>query len=148
MSYSQKVLIRGTSKQIFDAIANHVQKWWGNTDSSVSAIGDEFTTNFDKTYWKFRISEFKSNTKIVWECIDARHIHTGYDGIEKEWLGTLVEWTLEESGEQQTTLHFKHNGLTSDLNCYEICTPAWEMFVTKSLKSFIETGKGMPILYY
>ena len=108
-------------------------------------INDVFTTSFDKTYWKFRISEFDPSTKVVWHCIDARHVHSGYDGIEKEWIGTSVEWVLEPKGDS-TTLHFSHNGLVPSLNCYEICTPAWEMFVTKSLKSFVETGKGMPIL--
>jgi hypothetical protein len=147
MSYTEKVLIKGSRKQVFDAISRHVQEWWGNTDSQVTAVGDEFTTSFDKTYWKFKISEFEHNSKIVWNCIDARHIHTGYDGIEKEWEGTSVEWMLEEgSDKNETLLHFAHNGLKSDLNCYEICTPAWEMFVTKSLKNFIETGKGMPSL--
>lgn len=146
MSYSQKVLINGTPEQIFDAIANHVQAWWGNTDNGVAAIGDEFTTSFDQTYWKFRITQFEPNAKIVWHCTDARHIHKGYDDIEKEWVGTSVEWNIEESNGQQTALNFAHNGLTSDLNCYKICTPAWEMFVTKSLKSFVETGKGMPVL--
>lgn len=146
MSYSQQVLIEGTSEQIFNAIAKNVQQWWGITDSPVSVVGDEFTTSFDKTYWKFTISKFEPNVKIVWDCIDARHIHTGYDGIKSEWLGTSVEWTLEELDTEQTIVHFQHNGLTPDLNCYEICTPAWELFVTKSLKSFVETGKGMPSL--
>jgi uncharacterized protein YndB with AHSA1/START domain len=146
MSYTEEVLIKASNKQVFDAISQHVQKWWGNTDCSVRAIGDEFTTTFDKTYWKFKITEFEADIKIVWSCIDARHIHTGYEGIEKEWVGTSVEWILEESGKDETLVLFKHNGLVPELNCYEICFPAWEMFVTRSLKSFVETGIGMPYL--
>lgn len=146
MSYSTSVLIKEKPEAVFNAIARSVQKWWGNTNSHVSKLGDEFTTSFDKTYWKFKISEFEPNSKIVWNCIDAKHIHSGYDGIEKEWIGTLVEWKLEGKNQNETFLNFTHNGLVPKLNCYEICFPAWERFVTQSLKSFVETGKGMPHL--
>ena len=27
------VLINGTTQQVFNAISQHVQKWWGNTDN-------------------------------------------------------------------------------------------------------------------
>jgi len=146
MSYTTKVSINGTKQQVFNAITQHVQKWWGNTDNSVSSVGDEFTTSFDSTYWKFKIFLFEPNTKIVWECIEAKHIHNGYDGIEKEWEGTLVEWNLEEKSQNETILNFTHTGLVPQLNCYEICYPAWERFVTQSLKSFVEIGTGMPHL--
>ena len=146
MSYKTQVLISGNRKQVFEAIAQQVQNWWGNTDYSVSAINDEFTTSFGQTYWKFKISTFEPYATIVWSCIDAKHIHDGYQGIEKEWIGTTVEWRLEAVNPNETLLHFAHNGLVPNLNCYEICFPAWERFVTKSLKSFIETGVGMPHL--
>lgn len=146
MSFTTKVLIKGSKEDVFEAISQHVQKWWGNTDSSVCKIGDEFTTSFDKTYWKFKISEYQPFSKIVWNCVDAKHIHSGYNGIEKEWIGTSVSWSLEKNGKMETYLHFTHNGLIPELNCYEICYPAWKRFVTQSLKDFVETGIGMPHL--
>lgn len=146
MSYTTSVSIEANSKIIFNAITQSVQEWWGNTNTAVSKLDDEFTTSFNKTFWKFKILEFKPNYKIVWQCIDAKHIHTGFDGIEKEWIGTNVEWNLEEKSHNETILNFTHNGLVPELNCYEICYPAWERFVTQSLKSFVETGKGMPHL--
>ena len=146
MSYSTQVLIKGPPRQVFEAIAHHVQQWWGYTDLPVRGVGDVFTTRFDTTFWKFEVSTFEPHSHIIWHCIEARHIHKGYEGIETEWIGTSVEWKLEAVGEQDTLLHFLHNGLVSELNCYEICYPAWEYFVTQSLKQFVETGKGMPAL--
>ena len=146
MSYTTQVLIKGSKEQVFSAISKNVQKWWGNTDDPVAAVNDEFTTSFDQTFWKFKIAEFEPFSKIVWNCIDARHIHSGYTGIEKEWLGTSVVWSLEEIAPTETLLHFTHDGLVPELNCYEICFPEWERFVTQSLKSFVESGKGMPHL--
>jgi hypothetical protein len=146
MTYTQQVTISSNSERIFNAITENIPKWWGKTDFPVRKLGNEFTTSFDRTYWKFRISEFIPNSKIDWECIDARHIHQGFNGIEKEWVGTVVEWNINQISDSESILSFRHNGLTPDLNCYEICTPAWDRFVTVSLKSFIETGKGMPHL--
>ena len=146
MSYNKKVLISSDSKEIFTAINQNVQQWWGNTDTPVSKVGHEFTTCFDKTYWKFRIIDLTPYRKIVWKCFEARHVHNGYNDIEKEWVGTFVHWTIESISSKESELSFSHDGLTPDLNCYEICTPAWDRFVTQSLKSFVETGVGMPHL--
>jgi len=146
MSYTQQVTIASSSEKVFKAITENVQKWWGNTDLTTRKIGDEFTTSFDKTFWKFRLLELIPKNKIVWQCIDARHIHKGYEGIEKEWIGTTVQWTIHSKSDEESILTMQHNGLTPDLNCYEICTPAWDRFVTESLKRFVETGTGMPYL--
>jgi hypothetical protein len=43
-----------------------------------------------------------------------------------------------------TAVAFAHEGLTPEVECYEVCTNAWSMFVTGSLKSLIETGEGQP----
>lgn len=116
MSYKQEVIINARPEKVFDAIAKDVQKWWGFTNSPVNKVGDEFTTRFSPTYWKFRISEFLPGEKISWECIDATHVHRGYENIEKEWVGTVASWELKSENEQ-TKVNFSHNGLTTELNC-------------------------------
>lgn len=146
MSFHLQVTIAAQPAEIFTAIARHVQQWWGYTDNPVSQTGDTFTTRFDQTFWTFMIAELVTPQKIVWECVDARHVHEGYNGIETEWIGTRVEWIIEPISEGQSILKFQHDGLTPDLNCYEICTPAWERFVTQSLKAYVESGVGMPHL--
>ena len=88
---------------------------------------------------------YKPDHKLVWRCVKANHVVKGYEGIEEEWLNTSVEWTLNTNG-TGTTVQFIHNGLRPELNCYEICSTAWEMFVSQSLKRYIETGKGTPVL--
>lgn len=145
MNYNQIVEISANQEKIFKAITQSIEKWWGPTDLPVTKIGDEFTTRFDETFWKFKIIEFQKFDKITWECIDAKHIHSGYENIEKEWIGTSVHWSIESLG-LTSKIIFTHTGLTPELNCYDACKPAWDMFITKSLKSFVETGIGMPYL--
>ncbi|HEX8958974.1 MAG TPA: hypothetical protein VF770_04050, partial [Solirubrobacterales bacterium] len=37
-----------------------------------------------------------------------------------------------------------HVGLVPAWACYDVCRDAWGMYVRDSLRSLIETGKGMP----
>jgi uncharacterized protein YndB with AHSA1/START domain len=146
MAFELNVFIASKPENVFNAINQHLHDWWGETDHTVNAVDDVFTTQFKPTRWMFKVTEFVPNERIVWECIEAFHVHTGMTGIEKEWLGTRVVWSMSAAHEG-TRLHFRHDGLTPDLNCYEVCSPAWEMFVTQSLKQFVETGKGMPAYF-
>ena len=146
MPFNLRVRIEASSDKVFDAIANSIQDWWGITKGESNKPGGEFYTTFKPTKWTFRVDVFEENRLIVWDCIEAYHVHSGYEGIEKEWLGSKISWELEEVG-NSTQLRFSHDGLEPNLNCYEICTPAWEMFVTQSLKAFVESGKGMPAYF-
>jgi hypothetical protein len=42
-----------------------------------------------------------------------------------------------------TELRFRHEGLTSELDCIEMCTRGWDHFIA-SLGRYVETGHGMP----
>jgi hypothetical protein len=65
---------------------------------------------------------------------------------KQEWNGTAVRFDiLEEEG--GTRVVFTHDGLTTDDDCYDICTNAWGMFVNGSLKARIDTSKGAPYVF-
>jgi hypothetical protein len=39
---------------------------------------------------------------------------------------------------------FTHIGLVPEYECYEACNQGWTHYIQNSLKSLIETGKGLP----
>ena len=137
MNYTQEITTKVSPEVIFKAITNQLNDWWGKTDSSISKIGDEFTTSFGNAFWKFKIKDLKQNEKVTWQCID------GEPEFNAEWIGTKIYWNISSS-EGNTKLLFAHDGLTPDFECYDICAPAWDMFITESLKNFLETGTGNP----
>ena len=137
MNYNKEIMVSTSPELLFLAITEQLELWWGKTDVSVTKIGDEFTTSFGNAFWKFRITEFIRNKKVAWECID------GQPEFENEWVGTKLSWNIESVG-HQAKLSFTHDGLTPSFDCYDVCAPAWDMFIAASLKSFIETGKGRP----
>lgn len=137
MDYSKEIYFDCSSETLFEAITQRLELWWGKTDTPVFKVSDEFKTSFGKAFWKFKIKEFESNTNVVWECID------GQPEFEHEWVGTTLHWLISSEGEK-TKLSFTHVGLTPSFECYDVCAPTWDMFLCKSLKSFVEMGKGMP----
>jgi hypothetical protein len=45
---------------------------------------------------------------------------------------------------EKTEIHFIHEGLVPDYECYNVCSDAWGSYIRGSLKSLIATGKGSP----
>jgi len=135
LNYNQEFTTNVNPEIIFKAITQHLNDWWGNTDNTVFKVGDEFTTSFGNAFWKFQIIEFELNNKVTWKCID------GKPEFNAEWIGTSIYWNISSSDEF-TKITFIHDGLTPEFECYDICAPTWDMFITKSLKNFIETGIG------
>jgi hypothetical protein len=60
---------------------------------------------------------------------------------KKEWLNTKLIFDFNESN-GTTTLTFTHEGLTPDIECYKLCEPGWNHWITRSLFSYFTTGKG------
>ena len=137
MNYHNEVIVSANPEMVFEAITKKLGEWWGKTDLPVSKVGDEFTTNFGNAYWKFRVTEYVPDAKITWKCID------GQPEFNNEWVGTTLFWNIESS-DSKTKINFMHDGLTPDFKCYDICAPTWDQFISTSLKSFVEIGKGMP----
>jgi len=69
--------------------------------------------------------------------MDANQKISGLEGVEKEWVGTKIHWELYELGEQRTLLKFKHEGLVSDLVCFDFCSQSWHRFLHESLVDYL-----------
>jgi hypothetical protein len=143
MNYEISIKVRADKENAFKAIASELDKWWGKVDNPVSKKGDEFSISIGKTKWRFVISNFSQYDQISWKCIDAVHFVDGLTNIKEEWLNTELVWTFNEiDGDVEVSL--LHNGLTPELNCYNICESGWNFFISTSLKNYLETGHGNP----
>lgn len=47
------------------------------------------------------------------------------------------------STKEGTQIHFTHEGLTPQIECFENCSAGWDFYIKKSLKNFIEKGEGI-----
>jgi hypothetical protein len=60
-----------------------------------------------------------------------------------DWVGTRPAFTITPVDDDTSELHFRHYGLTAELDCIEMCTRSWNHFIP-SLREYAETGSGAP----
>lgn len=140
-TYAMEFEVPSPSNVVYTAI-NNVSGWWTqNITGNSKKIGDVFTVTFGETFIQLKVTELRTNFKVVWEVVDC-HKHFLKD--KKEWVGTKIHFDIENVDYENTKLKFVHKGLVSALECYEICCDAWGRYLHGSLKKLITTGKGTP----
>jgi hypothetical protein len=139
-SYTATIEVAASPQQAFDAI-NDVAGWWGRITGSTAAVADEFVYIVPGLHYSgFRVVERDPGRAVAW-LVTGSFVDFAED--KKEWTGTTVRFAIEETPGGARVV-FTHEGLAPEVECYDVCTSAWRMFITGSLKSFIETGRGAP----
>ena len=136
--YKQVVKIETYAANAFEALTRQIDKWWGDMDSIVLGKNDIFKVSWGEPWYQFKVAEYEPNKKITWECIDANQIIGGLEGVEKEWVGTKLHWQIEEIKEDVVQVSMTHEGLVPDFICYDVCSNAWDHFITGALKNYLE----------
>lgn len=138
-NYEHTITVKVTPMRVFEALTREMSKWWTNMTSVVDKIGDKTTAKFeDGTTWSFEVVNLEQNKLIELRCYDANHIHpVTTPEMRTEWKNTVLRFEIIDKGES-TDVHFTHIGLTSEVNCYEICNSGWDHFFGSAFKSYLE----------
>lgn len=111
-------------------------------EGSAHQEGNRFTVYFgESVFKKMNVMELVQDRKVVWFVEDSM-INIPELTNKKEWIGTTIIWEMEQDN-TGIHLHLTHVGLNPGFECYEICSLGWNEF-TRSLRSYLETGEGMP----
>ncbi|KHK99136.1 hypothetical protein LK09_03740 [Microbacterium mangrovi] len=139
-SYTATIEVAADAKRAFDAI-NDVSGWWGRITGSTAAVGDEFVYIVPGLHYSgFRVVDRVPESTIAWQVTGS---FVDFADDKSEWTGTTVRFDIEETPGGARVV-FTHEGLAPEIECYDVCSSAWRMFIVGSLKSFIETGRGAP----
>jgi uncharacterized protein YndB with AHSA1/START domain len=141
--FTISLLVDQTPEEVFTAITN-VRAWWSGYYSEeligdTEKLNDEFSFRAgpDVHYSKQKLVEVVPNMKIVWLVTES---NLSFLEQTDEWTGTKVIFEIAKKGEK-TQLTFTHQGLTSEVECYDACAPAWTQYVRNKLLPLIETNK-------
>ena len=139
--YTTSFVVNQTPKEALTAI-NNVRGWWsGEIEGGASKLGDEFTYRYkDVHYSKQRIVEVVPGKRIVWLILEA---WLSFIEDKNEWNGIKVVFEVSKKGDE-TEVHFTHEGLVPQHECFDKCSNAWGFYVNESLRNLIATGKGRP----
>ncbi|WP_406682646.1 hypothetical protein N1F78_08060 [Seonamhaeicola sp. MEBiC1930] len=133
--YSIKIIVNTSSQSVFNALNEGMNSWWGEISNANFNQDGQFTITFENGYWwTFKIIEYSPNSELIWKCID------GEPEFNKEWIGHVLHWKIFEQ-DTKTIIDFQQIGLTPKLECYDICSSTWNMFLTEKLRENLNQQK-------
>ncbi|MDH5545492.1 MAG: SRPBCC domain-containing protein [Gammaproteobacteria bacterium] len=143
-NYTREIVVSSTPGEAYKALTIGFNRWWTTDCNSVTDAGDEITFKFGPSYWVMCATKLVPGKIVELKCIDAHHVHDGLPStILVEWKGSKLKWNIQNR-KQETKIAFIHEGLSPSLECYEVCEQGWDYFFAKSLKQYLDTGKGFP----
>jgi Activator of Hsp90 ATPase homolog 1-like protein len=139
--FSTTLSVDNTPDEVFAAI-NNVGGWWSeNIDGDTEKLGDEFTYRFQDVHRStIKVLESVPGKKVVWSVLDN---YFKFTEDKTEWNGTKIVFDLTEK-DGKTEIHFTHVGLVPEYECFEVCSNAWDSYISGSLRDLIITGQGRP----
>ena len=141
-SYSNYIVTNADPELVFNAITKEINKWWTEKSNKINNVGDKLAVQFeDLTSWEMDVINFSPNHSLEWYVTNANHDLENLSRKD-EWEKTTIKWKIEENVKGSKVLII-HDGLVPSLECYSICHNGWDYFL-KSLKNYLETGKGSP----
>ncbi len=141
-SFTAIIEVSKSPQEIFNCLTD-VTNWWSKDfEGSSKKLNDEFTIHHpNQHYSKQKLVEVIINKKIVWLVTDST-LYWLQDN-KHEWTNTKMIFELTTAGDK-TILHFTHEGLTPEMECYAICEKGWSMIIKSWLFHFITRGRESP----
>ena len=140
-SFTATVEVAKSPQDVFNCI-KEVPKWWSKDfKGSSSQLNDEFVIHHPgRHYSRRKLVEVIPDKKIVWLVIDSK-----LNWLEKdkhEWTNTKMIFQINIK-DDKTLLHFTHEGLVPEKECYAMCEQGWNMVIKDRLFNFITNGKAI-----
>jgi hypothetical protein len=141
-NFTTTLVVDQSTAELYNAI-NNVCGWWqGEITGSTDKLNDEFSYQMKTFHFsKQRIIELVPNKKIVWLVTES---NLSFLSHKTEWTGTKIIFEINEIG-HKTQLHFTHDGLYPEIECYNACSNGWSKLIQESLLSLVTTGKGKDV---
>jgi hypothetical protein len=140
-SYTATIQVAQPAEVVFNHISE-ITKWWSTDfEGSSKTLNDEFIIcHPGRHYSKQKLIEVVAGKKIVWLVTDSN-----LPWLEKdthEWTNTKMIFEISTAG-NKTTLHFTHEGLVAEKECYAMCQAGWNMVIKERLFNLITGGTAM-----
>ncbi len=122
-------------------IALNLGLWWGEAEGRLQEVGDRLVMGFPghKTTWSFELQKLEPGKSIELYCYQAHHLHDDLpETIREEWKDTRLVFHFKPQGES-CIVDFEHQGLDSQLDCFEVCVQGWQHYLEGSLRKFLQT---------
>jgi hypothetical protein len=137
-SYTTTIEVAQSAKEVFNAI-NDVTKWWSKDfEGNSTKLNDEFIINHpNQHYSKQKLVEVISDKKVAWLVTESKL--NWIKNNKEEWTNTKMIFEISTKGDK-TVLHFTHEGLAPEKECYAMCEKGWDIVIKDWLFHLITVG--------
>jgi hypothetical protein len=134
-SYHASIELGFPPEFVFNKI-NDVSNWWSlDFQGKSTALNDEFIISHgDRHYSKQKLVEFIPNKKVVWLVTESKL--NWIENNKAEWTNTKMVFEISSKADK-TLLHFTHEGLFPDQECYSRCSQGWDLVIKEKLYNLI-----------
>ena len=141
-SFKATIEVAKSAGEIFDCLSD-VTNWWSKDfEGNSKNLNDEFVINHpNQHYSKQKLVEVIPNKKIVWLVTDSTLNWLTQD--KHEWTNTKMIFEISTAGDK-TILHFTHEGLIPEMECYAMCEMGWNIVIKNWLLHRITYGTQSP----
>jgi hypothetical protein len=138
-SFTATIEVLQSPLQVFNCI-KEVSKWWSKDfDGSSANVDDEFIIHHPGAHFsKQKLIEVVPGKKMVWLVTDSNL--TWLQNDKHEWTNTKMIFDIILN-DNKTKIHFMHEGLVPEKECYTRCVQGWDMVIKERLFGFITEGK-------
>jgi uncharacterized protein YndB with AHSA1/START domain len=135
-SFRSTMSIAATPEAVLAALSTPeaVTSWWGPAIGSADAGGTLVVSFMGGRQRIVMHVEPAFENRVVWAVKECP--------LTPDWIGTTIFFDVTEAGDG-AMLYFRHQGLTPELECFDMCHEGWTHFLA-SLVSYAETGVGQP----
>ncbi len=137
--YQKTIRLQASPGTLFDALTSvsGLAAWWVPRVTGSGDAGGElrFFMNAPEPL-VIHVDAATRPTTVRWTVTECSFL--------PDWVGTRPAFTITPVDGETSELHFRHHGLTPELDCIQMCTRSWDHFLV-SLRDYAEAGRGMPL---
>jgi uncharacterized protein YndB with AHSA1/START domain len=119
-----------------------IASWWTTRVAGSGTDGGELRLAFPNSDYQdvvLAVATTEQPCSVVWTVRAVPPVPAW-----EEWAGTRVVVRVEAEASGGTRMDLHHEGLTRQLDCYDLCSGGWD-YVLASLRAHVDAGAGRPI---
>ncbi len=137
--FTKTFLSNQSPEEVFKTVLNVRGWWYGLYDEEIlgetKKLNDVFTfrAGGGEHYSKLKLIELVPGKKVVWLVTEAE---LAFVDTKDEWVGTKMIFDISKKG-NKTEVRFTHEGLHTQVECYDACSSAWQRYFDEKMMPLI-----------
>ena len=130
--YTFEIISQQSPDYIFKHLLDIGFQWKGQFNEHIAGATAEIEDEFefkagDGMHYSWqRLIEKIPNKKLIWQVTKS---NLSFLKEPQEWTGSKLCFEIESAANSKTLIRFSHIGLQPQIECYDACSSAWNLYM-------------------